>query len=115
MIWVQSRDENHNRSPATDATPVDHPIACTEMGPSAGLRTHGRGRQALLLIRRFPRREPQCCVAGSFPITAAGQCRSGASASPASLFIRRLAIPGTDEAKIMGVLGKVNTKCCVEQ
>ena len=29
---------------------------------------------------------PQCCVAGSFPITAAGQCRSGANASPASRF-----------------------------
>ena len=34
----------------------------------------------------LPEAGPQCCVAGSFPITAAGQCRSGANASPASRF-----------------------------
>ncbi len=36
-------------------------------------------------------------------------------ASPASLFIRRLATPGTDGHKIVGGLGGVNTKCSVEQ
>ncbi len=37
-------------------------------------------------IRRFPRHGASVLVAGSFPITAAGQCRSGANASPASRF-----------------------------
>ena len=36
-------------------------------------------------------------------------------ASPASLFIRRLATPRTDGHKIVGVYGSVNTKCSVEQ
>ena len=36
--------------------------------------------------RRFPRHGASVLVAGSFPITAAGQCRSGANASPASRF-----------------------------
>ena len=40
----------------------------------------------LHLIRRFPRHGASVLVAGSFPITAAGQCRSGANASPASRF-----------------------------
>ena len=40
----------------------------------------------LHLPRRFPRHDASVLVAGSFPITAAGQCRNGANASPASRF-----------------------------
>src|SRR5690554_6165885 len=60
----------------------------------------GTEASGLLLVRRFPGPwGSQCFVAGSFPVTAAGQRRNGPPrrrASPASLFIQRVAPAGTD-------------------
>src|SRR5690606_35087483 len=67
---------------------------------SAGLRTSGREAWPRLLPL-LPRPVAQCIDAGSFPVTAAGQCRIRLAAHRTSLLIRWPWATGTDRHNIV--------------
>ena len=69
---------------------------------SAGLRTHGQEGGGLLLLRRFPRRLPQCCWRGRSQLPLRGSAGLALKASPASLLIRRKNPARTDGAQDSG-------------
>lgn len=71
------------------------------------------GRRGLLLLRRFPRRLPQCCWRGRSQLPLRGSAGLALKASPASLLIRRKIPPEPTEHKIVGVYDRVNTKSSI--
>lgn len=79
---------------------------------SAGLRTHGHEGEAFSYSAASQGLSLSADVAGSFPITAAGQCRNGHEGITGFPFNPVGANPPEPTGhKIVGVGGRVNTKC----